>query len=141
MSSLVMTSVGRLNPSLYASLSSPVIDQLPIHPKEYVGGKKPTEHDVYPLSPRVTLGALAKDGQVQGRLELAELLLGRGEVEGGVGGGGGGEAGAARAGRCGDGDDVAREEGGDRVVDGVVESMVVAKHGVAAAEAAVVLDH
>lgn len=88
----------------------------------------------------VAVGDVAKDGQVQGRLDEAELDAVGVEGELGVDGGGGLEAGLAGGGGGGDGDCALVEVGGDGGPDGGVEAVVVAEEEVVAAQAAVVLD-
>lgn len=84
---------------------------------------------------------MSEHAQVEGRLELTELVLVGAEGELRVESSGGGDTRRAGRGSLLNGDGMGAEVCRHRAEDGLVEAVVVAEEDVAAAKAAVVLDH
>lgn len=102
---------------------------------------KPTKHNLDPFALRIPLCPLPVHAQIQGRLELAEAVFARSEVDRRVGCRGCDNSGSPSLGRGFDADFVlCKEDLGDWGEDFGVESKVVAKVDVVAGEGDVVFD-
>ena len=99
-----------------------------------------TKEDLDPFGLCIPHNEISKDHLEQRRLEETGLFVARGHVELWVGGGSARQSGRARFGCCCDRDRVAGEVSRNRVPDGLVETVVVAKVNVVPAQAAIVLN-